>query len=221
MWPYNRNLRSNNKRIYMLWSPKSGSATLGQIFFEYINFDYDKNKFIHFSIREYEKIQKNTIPLLPLNDYLCLQLVRNSYIRAASAYMVSQIRNSDWYLNINCYPIGNNISFIDFLYQVKYIIDNKYTLDPHYGQQRMPNTQYIVEHNGIVRLEHIREDINRINLRENINLNSSVVYDIHSSKKINKKYIEYKYLYKDPLSKKLVDSIYGEDIDTLRFSYPY
>jgi len=234
-------LRCDNKKIIALWSPKSGCATLTQIFFEYINYEYDKDSFIHDIRIKYTADHPSFFPLFEngkfvnpdYKNHIVIQLVRNPYSRVVSSYLVSTTRDSEYYKTID-YPniisdIPNNLSFIEFLETVKYQINNNANVDIHYDVQTMNHSYVAILQDNILKLENLQKNIFDLNKKYNINLNSTIHYDIHAHNHplsayqyYHKKPPEpYHIYYKDSLAKKLVESIYGYDIELFKYFYPY
>ena len=231
---YNRILRSDTKKLIIFWSEKSGCCTATAMFFKYIGYRYDNNRFIQLSRSEYQ--DETGFYDMPENyeNYIIFQIVRNSYSRAVSSYLVSRTRSIDYYnqLNNNDYfvsPVANNLSFIEFLQTILQQKTSDLPVDSHYDIQTMKDSHIPISQNNIVYLETYKKDIKKINKKYNINLDSKVRYDIHSHYSIFSTYQflyhteppQYKKFFKDPKAKNLVEHIYNIDIENFKFKYPY
>jgi hypothetical protein len=164
---------------------------------------------------------------------MVLQLVRNPYARAVSSYLVSTTRDSEYYKTID-YPniiaeIPNNLSFIQFLEKLQNQMNNNENIDIHYEVQAMEHSYVAILYDNILKLENFQADILKINYKYNTNLDHQIYYDIHSHNHPLSAYQyyhqkppeSYDVYYKDSLAKKLVESIYGYDIDLFKYKYIY
>jgi len=209
----NNIITSIEKNISIAWSGKSGSSTVMSLFFDYIKYDCKYN-FIHTDRKYYCLIVKQNILLH--NDFknaIVFQVVRNTYHRAVSSYLHFLKRPSKpiW----DPLFIPPDLSFIDFLSHIIKEVKQDKTIDMHYDVQTQNITDYIIKNNNIVYLESFTEDIEKINSKYNISLNSKAYYAPHAHNKIYKKpYSEY---YKDPLAIKLVKEMYESDIENFKF----
>jgi len=227
-------LRNDPCNLLILWSAKAGCSTALQMFFKYINYQYDNNKFIHMSRIQYENtVQPNIFPN-NYNNYITLQVVRNPYIRAVSSYLVSTIREESYYKdasseNYQLINISNNLRFIEFLELLYYHIESKSNIDIHYDIQSMTHSYIPIRLNNIIKLENFEQDIKNINQKYNLKLDPYIKYDSHAHNSLTSDYVfyhktqpkEYYLYYKDKKTKNLVKKIYSQDIENFKYLYPY
>lgn len=210
----NNVITSIEKNISIAWSGKSGSSTVMSLFFDYIEYDCKCN-FIHNDREHYYQIDKqNGLLHKDFTNAIVFQVVRNTYLRAVSSYL-QYLKSSKPTWNWNAIPIPTGLAFIDFLSHIINEVKQGKTIDMHYDVQTQHITDYIIKNNDVVYLESFQEDIEKINSKYNISLNSKAYYAPHAHNKIYKKpYIAY---YKDPLAIKLVEEMYESDIENFKF----
>lgn len=221
-------LVSPEKQLCIFWSPKSGSSSAVKLFFEYINFEYNKHIWIH---DERERYQRLVHPSeLPDNyeKYLKIQICRNPYSRAVSSYMhLSQIVERS----------GDRINIKETLYDLprmfSYMIKRGTT---HFDRNNLHNyvahslmPQHMTDNiDELIMIEDFEQSIRNINAKYAINLPISK-YLNHSHKiGIQKNTNKYKFIpdrfiksYSDGLTnyeKEFVKSWFWEDFEFFKYS---
>lgn len=208
-----RALISKENKLCILWSPKAGSATACEIFFKYCgNFDYKKHKWIHNARIDYQKAHPEIYGIdyrhmVNKNKYTVLQIVRNPFSRAISSFF--------YYLTY----CENNISFNSFLKKIQNSQLNCNSGEYHACAQFMIDSL-----SGVIKIENITSDIERINKEFHILLEASK-YDEHkwenNMNKIPKKYHGSYENFIDKNSIDLITSIYRKDIEFFNYSCPW
>lgn len=211
----NNVITSITNNISIAWSQKSGSSTVIYMFFDYIKYNC-KRDFIHRDRQDYYALS-NRNSRLPddLENHIIFQVVRNTYHRAVSSYLQYLLAVPT--KSYDAIFVPANLNFIDFLLHIINEIKQNRKIDPHYDIQTQNITQYILQHNNIVYLESFAQDIEKINLKYDINLNSKTYYAPHAHTKIHNITKPYKEYYQDPLARKLVEEMYESDIENFKF----
>lgn len=234
-----RVLVHHNPGVAFYWSPKSGCSVVAKMFLEYTSFIQPDVPIIrqrelyckHIETTYKDKTYWCNQHVSVYNNYLKLQLVRNPYSRAISSY----IKFLDMY--------KNNIA-LSFQSYLQLILTGK-LLEHHMLPQYMIDKNLI---DYILKLENIAQDVHYICNQYNVCFNytteqveltytrfhannmhdncSSTVFKIDNTGRIWNTYRqmygmpEYKYFY-NSYCKKMVEDIYGYDIEIFNYSFPY
>lgn len=195
---------------------KAGSASFLEIFFDYIDYRYDQNaRFIHdYGAQYFHNIQRHEPMLKDINEYKCFQLVRNSYERAACGYIL---------LRKQCHRYKiTPPSFITALGDLKVMNKSGGLKNIHYTlQYNDVYSPYAIKQNNIIKLSCMKKHISAINEKYKENFKSTICNPHANFQNFNQKKIIYNDLFVNNQAKKLVEDIYGKDIDTFKFHYPY
>jgi hypothetical protein len=243
-----RVMANADKKIAMYWSGKAGCSTLAKIFFTYIDMPYDENNPID-TRDDYSRYVKSATDnrsywcnqdLSFYSDYFRLQLVRNPYSRAISAFLK--------FLHMNEDKISMSFQmYLETIIAVNSLGGNdNILLEHHMLPQYMINLDQL---NYVLKLESLKKDIDCLYKQYNISLfykeNKDESYNKYIKPNINYsaanvvyRFIgnnnsnffsithkifgipEYKYFY-NRYCKNMVDYIYGLDIETFEYSFPY
>jgi hypothetical protein len=204
-----RLLISKEKKIIFFWTPKAGSTTAKNIFYELIDVEIprEKQECVHEKkfIIKFDKQKEN----LPTNakDYLKIQFVRNPYERAVSCFLHSWVHRRDF----ACGSVKEELNFINYLLNIK----NK-SIDCKYCEEHSIKQFMTKQFDEIIQIENLDEEIKKINKKHNLKL-KNISCKKHSFKnKIENKTMAQKFIkpYKKFLCNKtvkLINDIYEED----------
>lgn len=241
-----RCLTNREKKIVMYWSPKAGCSTLAKIFFSYIGVEYDKTNPIItrdnycYGLRSSVEDRKYWCnqELCFYDDCFKLQLVRNPYTRAVASFLK--------FLNLSADKISMSFQiYLETIISANSLVESAF-IEHHMVPQYMIDTKNL---NYILKLENLQEDIDILYSKYNISLvyqqdkeesytkyrNTNINYNVsnllyryikepHNSfyAAQNKTFgiPEYYYFY-NKYCKKMVEQIYGEDIEIFEYCFPY
>jgi len=233
-----RVITNQTKNIAFYWSPKAGCSIVAKIFLKYLNLYNDKEPVIlqrdayiaQKALRAKTVCDKCNQGNICYKNYFKIQMVRNPYSRAISSYLK--------YLHINTDELS--LSFETYLE----LILTKTMKEHHMWPQYLIDIESL---DYIIRFENISQDIQNLCNQHNIcfeystqpvepsytrfvnnhNYNCATIpYKfIHSNKLINTTdntigIPEYNFFYNERC-KKLVETLYGYDIEIFKYSFPY
>jgi len=194
---------NSEKKICMIWTPKCACSTAFRTYFDFIEFEYDKFKWIH-----PERMKKyRTDNYDP--TYLSFQIVRNPFIRIISSYL--------HVLRIRPWVYEKKLSFYDFLKFLDKKNPNK--LDSHTTFQfKIPVKNYL-------KLENIKTEVKNFNLKNNIelvlNTQKNFSYQTILVKKNKNKKIFDPYMFNHKLYDVLVTSTFFDNSNTETINIDY
>lgn len=222
---YRNYLFDRNNKLIFGWTAKAGCTVVTKMFFKNMNLldealnyspwvhNYQFHKFYKNNgvVNENDLLNKNNIKL---------KFVRNPYTRAVSSFI---------HAGKHKHIIKNqNLSFKEFLIKIK----NNKIYNSHYGLQICTLEKNNKIFDEIIKIENIKNEINRINKKYNLNLDcdfssrhhviknnnlNSYVGDIKYDD-LNNNIPPYKYFYDDEI-KQLVYDIYKIDIETYNYEF--
>ena len=219
------NKNKSDYKFIIDWSAKSGCTIICKMFFDYMDLldEYNKNSnWIHNSrpiyYKDYGIVNEK---LLFSNEYLKIKFVRNPYSRAVSSFIhVMKTKLKEKFNN-------EDMSFHTFLLKLQ---SKKYN-DIHYNLQMIKEEKNINIFDKVIKIENLNDEVNKLNNKYKINLNSNFSSFHHNKKetKINKifcytKYSEIKDIpnYKFFYNKKIINlvyKIYKEDIHKYNYTF--
>lgn len=217
-------LINDEKKIIFEYSPKSNCTVICKMFFEYINLLETAIKYSSW-IHNYEQQIYNPKQYIKNNiPYIKIKFIRNPYDRVVSGYL--------HVMSTKIYDIlpkqYRNMSFLDFL--KSYHALKNITYADHFTPQFQKHG--IDFFNEVIKIENLHNEVERINKKYNLQLNSKFSSKHWKLKKSNNKLIEnygikkwnevkkdidnnslpiYKSFYNKEIQQ-LVDKIYHKDI---------
>ncbi len=217
-----------NDKYLIDWTPKAGCTIICKMIFDHMGILEEAlkyNRWIHhYRLNKfYRKYGKVTKSKLIDDKYIKIKFVRNPYTRAVSSYL--------HVMKTNTLPRGlknRDISFYDFLILIK---EKHIPYNVHWGLQKLEIENKKTIFNEIIQIEYLDNEIQRLNIKYNLDLKTKYNSTHHVKNKVNintfcgkinfselKVMPTYNNFYNDEI-KLLVDNIYGEDIITYNYTF--
>lgn len=209
-----RCITSEPHKLIFLWSPKAGSSTAKNIFYDYVGVKLPHEGWLvnDEKWKKENSLEQYNYPPNP-SQYLKIQFVRNPYERAVSSFL----HHLDTRPQHKCKPYDN---FIDFLLNLRKKQISCEGCKFHSINQYMTN-----DINDFVKIENLHKELIRINDKYNLEL-KWLTCETHSYRaglrKVNfvvKHYSEYL----TPKAINLINQIYAKDIEYFgyQFQHPF
>ena len=220
-----------NDKFIIDWTPKAGCTVVCKMIFDKLNILNEALKYHHFVhvYRQkfyYKKYGRVTYKNLKNKKTIKIKFVRNPYDRAVSSYLHSCKRKSGGLGYYN----NANISFEFFL---ELLLKNKLNGNEHFNLQsrKIENKRKIFD--KIIKIEKLNEGAKKLDEEYNLKLKTNFSSKHHRStnlknnnyyigdlkfEKVKKNLSTYNNFYNEK-TKKLVEKVYGKDIELYNYTF--